>query len=135
MRVLTAAGTEMEHRMLLLASSLSLPFRTDPVRMITSIEGFGNVDGKGVMLLVPCEILHAIDNVMGVSAEADHTNISNQPSTRQYWTVWTALASDPIVPGTPNKVPNWLEVSRVFQYVPVLPVWGSISNLTNFLMV
>ena len=48
---------------------------------------------------------------------------ANQPSTRQYWTVWTALASDPIVPAL-NKVPNWLEVSRVFQYVPVLPVWG-----------
>ena len=39
-----------------------------------SIEGFGNADGKGVMLLVPCEILHAIDDVMGVSAEADCTN-------------------------------------------------------------
>ena len=46
---------------------------------------------------------------------------ANQPSTRQYW---TALASGPISPGTPNKVPKWLEVSRVFQYVPVLPVWG-----------
>ena len=34
------------------------------------------------------------------------------------------VASGPISPGTPNKVPKWLEVSRVFQYVPVLPVWG-----------
>ena len=74
MRVLTAAGTDMERRMLLLASSLSLPFRTDPVRTTTSVEGFSNADGKGVMLLVPREILHAIDNAMGVSAEADRTN-------------------------------------------------------------
>ena len=65
MRVLTTAGTEMECRMLLLASSLSLPFRTDPVRTIMSVEGFGDADGKGVMLLVPHEILHAINNVMG----------------------------------------------------------------------
>ena len=74
MHVLTAARTDMECRMLLLTSSLSLPFCTDPVRMTTSAEGFGNADGKGVRFLVPCEILHAIDDAMGVLAEADCTN-------------------------------------------------------------
>lgn len=74
MHVLTTARTDMERGMLVLASSLSLPLRTNPARSIASVEGFGDADGKGVMLLVPCEFLPAIDNAVGVSAEADCTN-------------------------------------------------------------
>ena len=45
---------------------------------------------------------------------------------------WTALASDPGIPATPNKVPNWLSLSSLLQVSPAQPSLGKCLLVVTF---